>query len=75
MSAYIQIFSEKRHSHLHINAPCFKTFDDALNYIRQNTGYFENGDRLVIVDFLNNKSRFITLRYQLTLWGESGEPL
>ena len=39
----------------------FKSFEDAKEYIDDNTGEFDNGDILALVDFMNLDCKFVKI--------------
>ena len=46
---------------------CFKSHNSALEYMRDNTGMLENGDKFIIVDFDNDCSHFYFARLSLVI--------
>ena len=43
----------------------FKGILDAKEWLNENTGYFENGDKVCIIDFDENESEFLIIRLTL----------
>lgn len=45
--------------------PIFTTFNAAFNYIKNNSGEFNNGDIIALVDFENQETKFVEARFRM----------
>lgn len=45
--------------------PEFTTYNAAWNYIKNNSGQFNNGDIIALVDFDNHETKFLEARFTM----------
>ncbi len=55
------MFIIKREKGFEGNIPSFSAYDPAINWINDNTGYFDSNEIIALIDFVNNKCHFIKL--------------
>lgn len=49
------------------NWPTFSSFEAAIAYCEDNSGMFDNGETIVLVDFMEGKTQFFTARLEMKL--------
>lgn len=47
--------------------PTFTSFEAAIKYCEDNSGIFDNGETIALVDFMEGKMQFFTARLEMKL--------